>query len=99
MRPLDERCAGIYHLAEATGIVGVSLYRQRLQVLRQPLAGMSHETVVVWSGHTDVHIVVPGDEALVAHGTQHGACPTVVSDAVLAAHTVDGQQNLEDVLM
>jgi hypothetical protein len=61
--------------------------------------GMHHKAVVVGTGHADVHIVVPGDEALVTDGTQHGACPTVVLDVVLTADTVYRQKYLQNVLM
>jgi hypothetical protein len=61
--------------------------------------GMKHKSIVVGAGHADVHIVVPGDEALVTDGTQHGACPTVILDVVLTADTIYRQQNLQDVLM
>jgi hypothetical protein len=60
---------------------------------------MHHETVVVRTGHADVHVVVPGDEPLVADGTQHGACPTVISDVVRLADTVYRQEYLQDVLV
>ena len=61
--------------------------------------GMEHKAVVVGTGHADVHIVVPGDEALVTNSTQHAACPTVVLDVVLTADTIDRQQDLQNVLM
>jgi hypothetical protein len=60
---------------------------------------MHHETVVVRTGHADVHVVVPGDETLVADGSQHGACPTVVSDVVRLTYTVYRQQDLQNVPM
>ena len=60
---------------------------------------MHHKTVIVGTGHADVHIVVPGDEALVTDSPQHSACPTVVLDVVLTTDTIYRQQDLQNVLM
>ena len=91
--------AAVDNLPEAARVGGRGLDAQGLQRLGQPLMGMHHETVVVRTGHADVHVVVPGDEPLVADGTQHGACPTVVSDVVRLTDTVYRQQDLQNVPM
>ena len=45
-----------------------------------------HKAVEIVAGHDDVHIVVPGNEALVAHTAQGGAAVGHVADAVLFTH-------------
>ena len=89
----------VHHLAESAREGGAGLYTERFQWLGQPFVGMHHKPVVVRTWHTDVHIVVPGDKALVADSTQHGARPTVVFDVVFAADPIHAQKNLQDVLV
>ena len=95
----DECGAAVDNLAKASGVGGGGLDAQGFEGRRQPLVGMYHKTVVVGTGHTDVHIVIPRDKAFVTYGSQHGASPTVVLDIVLTADTIDRQQDLQDVLM
>ena len=97
MLALYQRRAAVHHLAEAAGKRLAGLYAQGFEGLGQPLVGMSHEAVVVRTGHADVHIVVPGYETMMANGTQHGACPAVIGHVVLAAHTVNRQQYLQNM--
>ena len=68
MLTLYQRGTAIDNLAKATRVTGVCLDRQGLERLRQPFVGMHHQLVVVRTRHTDVHIIVPGNKALVANG-------------------------------
>ena len=99
MLSLNQSGAAVNDLAEATRESLACLYAQGFQWLRQPFSGMGHETVVVRTGHTDVHIVVPGDESFVTNGSQHGAGPAVVSDVVRLTNTVYRQKDLQNMLM
>ena len=91
--------AAVHNLPETAWVGGRGLDAQGFEGRRQPLMGMHHKAVIVGTGHTDVHIVVPGDEALVTDSPQHGACPTVVLDVVLTTDTIYRQQDLQNVLM
>ena len=99
MGTLNQGGAAVDNFSEAARIGGRRLDAQCFERLWQPLVGMGHETVVVGTGHADVHVVVPGDEALMPHGAQHGARPAVVSDVVLSTDTVYRQKDLQNMLM
>ena len=99
VRTLNESSAAVDNLAEAAWVGGRCLDAKGLEGFRQPFLGMHHESVVVGSGHADVHVIVPGDEALVTDGTQHCARPTVVSDVVRLTDTVYRQEYLQNMLM
>ena len=94
-----QRRTTINDLAKTTGIVWVCLDAQCLQRLRKPFAGMFHKVVVVRTRHTDVHVIIPGNKTLMPYRTQHGSCPTVIADMMLAAHLVNLQQNLQDMFV
>ena len=91
---LNQCGTAIDNLSKAPGIVGIGLNTQGLQGLWQPLTGMHHETVVVGTGHTDVHVIVPGDKPLVPDSAQHSTSPTVVSDVMRLTDTVYRQEYL-----
>ena len=97
MLALNQRGAAIDNLAKAAREGGTRLDAQRFKGLGQPLVSMGHEAVVVGARHADVHIVIPRNETLVPHGTQHGASPTIVADVVFAANTIYSKQDLQDV--
>ena len=96
---LEDGGRGIFDLGEGVGIGGVGLGSDDLIGLWQPLAPVGNELLVVGSRHADVHVVVPGYEALVAHGSEHGACPEVIAQMMLAAEAVDGLEVADDLLL
>ena len=80
---------GVLELGEGEGIRLVELGADEFHGPGQPLGGVGDEAVVVGAWHGDVHVVVPGDEACVAHGPEHGACGGVPAQAVFAAHFLE----------
>ena len=99
MGTLYQGGAAVDNLSEPTRRGGRCLDAKGFARLGQPFVGMHHETVIVWTGHADVHVVVPRNEALVADGSQHRARPTVVSDVVRLTNTVYRQEYLQNMLM
>ena len=99
MRTLNQGGAAVDNLAEAARIGGRCLDAKGFERLGQPLVSVHHETVVVGTGHADVHIVIPGYETLVTDGAQHRTRPTVVSDVVRLTNTVYRQKYLQNMLM
>ena len=95
----DERRAAIDNFAETARKRRARLDAQRLQRLRKPFVSVRHEAVVVGSGHTNVHVIVPRYETLVAHGSEHGASPAIIADAMLAADAVNRQHDFQNVGM
>ena len=89
MLTLNQRGTAIDNLAKAARIMGVGLDRQGLEGLWQPFVGMHHQLVVVRTRHANVHIIVPGNKALVANGAQHGACPAIVGEMMFATDLVN----------
>ena len=97
MLALNQRGAGILDFTEGTWVVGIGLGTNGLEWLGQPLVGMRHQCVVILTGHGDIHIIIPGNKALVAHCTQHGACPEIIAQVVFLTYFIDGLKNLQDV--
>ena len=94
--PFEYGGRSVFNLGEGIGIGRVGLGTDDLIGLRQPLAPVPDELLIVRARHADVHVVVPGNESLMAHSPEHGACPQVVAQVVLAAHTVHGLQISDD---
>lgn len=46
---------------------------------------MLKEILIVGTGHHDVDVIIPGDEALMADGTEKGASTEGVTEVVLLA--------------
>ena len=58
-------------------------------IFRQQIGGDLQEFFVVLAGHTQVDIVVPGNEAAVAHSAQHSAAQHIVFEVVVVANLYD----------
>ncbi len=99
MFALDKCGAAINYLSKTSRIVVVSLNAQGFQRLWQPLVSMHHKTIIIRTRHTDIHIIVPRDEAFMTNSTQHGTCPTIVPDVMLLTDMVYRQEYLQNVLM
>ena len=68
-------------------------------MLGQPLLGVLHEALVVGTRHADIDVVIPGNETAMTDGAQHGAVADVATDIVFAAHTINIQEDGDDVLL
>ena len=99
MHALYQRGGIVLYLAKGEGVVFVVLGTDGLQAFGQPLLGVLHEALVVGARHADVDVVVPGNETAMTDGAQHGAVADVATDIVFAAHTIDIQENGDDVLL
>ncbi len=75
---LDERGAGVLHLAEGQRIGGVRLVAHKLVWLFKPLVGIGNEGLVVLTRHRNIKVVVPGNKTLVTHGTQHRTVVNII---------------------
>ena len=57
------------------------------------------ELFIVVPQHEHVHVVVPGDEALVAHGAQAGAAGQHEAQPVLLTEFLKIQQDLQELAL
>lgn len=89
MATFNERGTSILNLSEGHWIQRVVLATNEFQMFRQPLTPVCDETFVVWSRHSEVYVIVPRDEAFMAHSTEHGAVGHVVAQTVFATDAVE----------
>ena len=97
MLSFNKCCRSIYHFSESTRIVWRIVGTNRFIGLRQPLTGMLHQQIVIRTGHTDIHIVIPRDESLMTHGTEHGSCPEIITQIVIFAYLVNGLKYFQNM--
>ena len=88
MEPFDEGRRGILHLAERQGVCLVVLRTDKLIGLGQPFAAVLDEPLIVRTRDHHVHVIIPGNEALVADGTQKAAVEDAIGDVVLTEGAV-----------
>ena len=87
MGTLDEGGVGSLDLAEGQGVGGIILGADQFEGGGEPF-GMGDEPLIVFAWHGHIGIIVPGDETLVADGSEHRACPEVIRELVLSADLV-----------
>ena len=91
---LDEGRAGVADLGEGQGEVRVGIVVLRDGMGIDAVEGLD-EAVIVRARHHQVDVVVPGDEALVADGAEHGAAGEGIGNAFAGAEFVDAVQQFE----
>ena len=96
---LDEGCAVVLNFAKWKGIGGVVLGADKLQMLGQPFFAMLDKTLIIRTRHRAIQVIVPGDEASVADGAQQGATADAIAQAVLTAHLVELEENIQESML
>ena len=85
----------LHDLGEHGGVARGFPGHHELVGVGQGDAGPFDESIVLGAQHADVDIVVPRNEAVVAHSAEGGSPVEEVRDALLAAERIDGAQYLE----
>ncbi len=95
MHTLDKGGTAILNLRKRQGIDGIVLGTHHLERFWKPLFLVGYQPVIVRSWHSDIEVVVPRYESLMAHSTNHGACPDVITQLMLPAGSVYSLENGE----
>jgi hypothetical protein len=88
--------AVVHDAAEISVVIFFDLEIQILKVLRKTFASRKEveQSVIIFSGHADVHVIVPGNEAPVPYRAEHSA-PDHVITQVLPLTDID--KNADDL--
>ena len=86
---LHQTGARVHHLGQGKGIIGHVIHGQNRIIA--PCIGPDggKELHKIRPEHGDIHIIVPGDEALVAHSTDEGTVHQVIFQPVFSAFIPD----------
>lgn len=90
-----EPTAAVAHLGIEKEVVGVGARRLQSHRFGQFPGQDFHQPAIVGPEHLDVEVVIPGDEAAVAHGADERSAAQPVSDAVAAADVVHDAEYLQ----
>ena len=85
----------IYGGDHALQLVLIGIGGGELVLVPHALLEQLHEAVQILTGHEDIHVVVPRDKALVAHGTQGRTAGGHIAQAVLLTHPIDVLDDLQ----
>ena len=91
----DKECASVDELGEGVFVAGGGDGSDEAVFRRQDSGGETEQTVVVGARHGDIDVVVPGDDAVMANGTDGGAAYGIVGEVVCGAETVEELQGFE----
>ena len=79
----------LHHLREHSRIVRCLAGYEQIAGFAQLPGGDIEEPLVIGSQHSDVHVIVPGNEAAVAHGAQRAPAVEEIGDVVACAEGVN----------
>ena len=88
----------IDYLCEKVVIILGIMHRQYLKVAFIRIYNVN-EALVISSVHQYIHIVVPGNEALMSNGSEESTAVDIVYDAVLLADIIDITQYFKNSLL
>ena len=94
-QPFVEERVAVAQFGIAEDEVGILLMRLERKPRGQMLGQDAEHLQIVFVWHLHIHVVIPGDEALVAERTDECAAGEPVAQVVVAAEAVELQQHVE----